>query len=332
MRMLRFAAPSALLAAVLAAAFGALGTASAQTYPNRPITLVVPFPPGGATDAISRVLVEHMRGTLGQPIVIENVAGGGGNTGIARVSRADPDGYTLVIGHWGSHVINGATYNLPYDLLKDFEPVAWIANTPQWIITRKTLPASNLAELVAWLKANEEKSTVGTIGAAGPGVVAGAYFQKLTGVALKTYVPYRGGAPAIQDLVGGQIDLLFDQAANSLSQFRAGNVKVYAVMSPTRWFAAPDVPTVDEAGVPKLYATYWHGIWAPKGTPKEIIAKLNGALVAALADPAVRDRFVNLGQEIPPREQQTPEALFAQHKAEIEKWWPIIKAANIKAE
>ena len=210
--------------------------------------------------------------------------------------RAEPDGYTLVIGHWGSHVVNGATYTLTYDLLKDFEPIAWIANTPQWIITRKTMPANNLQELVAWVKANN--ATAGTIGAAGPGVVAGAYFKKLTGASF-TYVPYRGGGPAIQDLVAGQIDLLFDQAANSLAQFRSGNVKVYAVMAPTRWAAAPDVPTVDEAGVPNLYATYWHGMWAPKGTPKEIIAKLNAAIVAALADPGVREKLANLGQEIP---------------------------------
>jgi tripartite-type tricarboxylate transporter receptor subunit TctC len=319
-------ATAALLSAMIAVTNDA---ATAQTYPARPITLVVPFPPGGATDAISRVLTEHMRSSLGQPIVIENVAGAGGNTGIARVWRAEPDGYTLVIGHWGSHVVNGATYTLSYDLLNDFEPIAWLANTPQWIITRKTMPANNLQELVAWVKANN--ATAGTIGAAGPGVVAGAYFKKLTGASF-TYVPYRGGAPAIQDLVAGQIDLLFDQAANSLAQFRSGNVKAYAVMAPKRWAAAPDVLTVDEAGVPNLYATYWHGMWAPKGTPKEIIAKLNAAIVAALADSGVRDKLANIGQDIPARDQQTPEALAAQHKAEIEKWWPIIKAANIKAE
>ena len=321
---------AATFAAIMFACAGILaGPATAQTYPSRPITLVVPFPPGGATDAISRVLTEHMRATLGQPIIIESVAGAGGNTGIARVSRAEPDGYTLVIGHWGSHVVNGATYTLSYDLINDFEPIAWLANTPQWIITRKTMPANNLQELVAWVKSNN--ATAGTIGAAGPGVVAGAYFKKLTGAGF-TYVPYRGGAPAIQDLVAGQIDLLFDQAANSLAQVRAGNVKVYAVMAPARWGAAPDVPTVDEAGVPGLYATYWHGLWAPKGTPKEVIARLNAAVVAALADPGVREKFATLGQDIPPSAQQTPEALAAQHKAEIAKWWPIIKAAGIKAE
>jgi tripartite-type tricarboxylate transporter receptor subunit TctC len=319
----------AFAAALVATFILSIGVAAAQTYPSRPITLVVPFPPGGATDAISRVLIEQMRSSLGQPLIVENVAGAGGNTGIARVWRAEPDGYTLVIGHWGSHVVNGATYALQYDLLNDFEPIAWIANTPQWIITRKTMPAKNLQELVAWVKANT--ATAGTIGAAGPGVVAGAYFQKLTGAGF-TYVPYRGGGPAIQDLVAGQIDLLFDQAANSLAQYRAGNVKAYAVMAPTRWASAPEIPTVDEAGVPNLYATYWHGIWAPKGTPKEIIAKLNAAIVASLADPAVREKFATIGQEIPARAQQTPEALAAHHKAETEKWWPIIKAANLKAE
>jgi tripartite-type tricarboxylate transporter receptor subunit TctC len=323
----RFAIASAVAMSAIIA--GNILPAAAQTYPSRPITLVVPFPPGGATDAISRVITEQMRVSLGQPLIIENVAGAGGNTGVGRVLRADPDGYTLVIGHWGSHVVNGATYTLSYDLLTDFEPIAWIANTPQWIITRKTMPANNLQELVTWVKANH--ATAGTIGAAGPGVVAGAYFKKLTGADF-TYVPYRGGAPAIQDLVAGQIDLLFDQAANSLAQYRSGNVKAYAVMAPARWAPAPDVPTVDEAGVPNLYATYWHGMWAPKGTPKDIIAKLNAAIVTALADPGVRDKLANIGQEIPTREQQTPEALAAHHKAEIEKWWPIIKAANIKAE
>jgi tripartite-type tricarboxylate transporter receptor subunit TctC len=318
----------AIAAALCVCLAAGIAPASAQSYPSRPITLVVPFPPGGATDAISRILIEQMRGVLGQPLVVENVAGAGGNTGIARVWRAEADGYTLVIGHWGSHVVNGATYTLSYDLVNDFEPIAWIASTPQWIITRKTMPANNLQELVAWVKANT--ATAGTIGAAGPGVVAGAYFQKLTDASF-TYVPYRGGGPAIQDLVAGQIDLLFDQAANSLSQYRSGNVKAYAVMAPARWAPAPEVPTVDEAGVPKLYATYWHGMWAPKGTPKDVIAKLNGAIVTALADPGVREKFADLGQDIPPVSQQTPEALAAQHKAEIEKWWPIIKAANIKA-
>lgn len=325
MRMFRFAI---LVAAAFGFAYGA--PAAAQTYPSHPITLVVPFPPGGATDAITRVLAEHMRGTLGQPLVIENAVGGGGNVGLPRVARAQPDGYTIVIGHWGSNVINGATYPLTYDLLNDFTPLAWIANSPQWMIARKTLPANNLSELVKWLKEND-KATVGTVGAAGPGMVSGAYFEKTTGVKLN-YVPYRGGAQALQDIIGGQIDSLFDQASNSLSQYRAGSVKVYAVMSAKRWFAAPDVPTVDEAGVPGLYATFWHGLWAPKGLPNDIVAKLNGAIVAALADPAVRERFASFGQEIPPPEQQTPEALFNHHKTEIEKWWPIIKAANIKGE
>ena len=317
------------VAAAVLFALANIGAAVAQNYPSRPITLIVPFPPGGATDAIARVLVEPMRASLGQPIVIENVAGGGGNTGVQRLLRSEPDGYTLLIGHWGSHVVNGATYNLTYDLLNDFEPIAWIATTPQWIITRKTMPANTLAELVAWVKAN--KATAGTIGSAGPGVVAGAYFTKLTGADF-TYVPYRGGGPAIQDLVAGQIDLLFDQAANSLGHYRSGNVKAFAVLAPARWSSAPDVPTADEAGVRGLYAAYWHGLWAPKGTPKDIVAKVNAALTAALTDGVVHERFANLGQEIPPRDKQTPDALFAYHKAEIEKWWPIIKAANIKAE
>lgn len=317
------------VAAAVFFALASIGTAFAQSYPARPITLIVPFPPGGATDAIARILVEPMRNALGQPIVVENVAGGGGNTGSQRVARSEPDGYTLVLGHWGSHVVNGATYNLTYDLIEDFTPIAWIASTPQWIIARKTMPANTLAELVAWIKAN--KATHGVVGGAGPGAVAGAYFEKLTGASF-TNVPYRGGGPAIQDLVAGQIDFMFDQAANSLGHYRSGNVKAYAVLAPERWSLAADVPTADEAGVNGLHVTYWHGVWGPKNTPKEIVAKVNAALVAALTDAVVRERFVNLGQAIPPRDKQTPEALLAYHKAEIAKWWPIIKAANIKAE
>jgi tripartite-type tricarboxylate transporter receptor subunit TctC len=319
-----------LLAAVLAT-LSTFGSASAQTYPARPITIIVPFPAGGATDPLARVLAEHMKQTLGQPVIVENVPGAGGTIGTGRVARATPDGYTMSIGHWGTHALNGATYALSYDVLKDFEPVSLLANTPQWIIAKKALPPTNLKELVAWLKANPDKASAGTVGAAGGAQISGIYFQKNTGTRFQ-FVPYRGGAPAIQDLVAGQIDLMFDQSANSLAQVRSDQVKAYAVLAKSRWSAAPDIPTIDEAGFPGLYVSYWHGLWVPKGTPKEVIAKLNDAVVRALADPVVRQRFRDIGQDIWPREQQTPEALAAHQSAEIEKWWPIIKAANIKAE
>ena len=305
--------------------------AMAQAYPSRPITIVVPFPAGGSTDPVARVLAEHMKGVLGQPVIVENVAGAGGTIGVGRVARAAPDGYTISIGHLGTHVVTGATYTLQYDLLKDFEPVSLLASTPVWIITKKTLPATDLKELIAWLKANPDKASAGTIGAAGGPQIAGVYFQKNTDTRFQ-FVPYRGGNQAMQDLVAGQIDLMFDQAANSLAQVRSGQVKAYALLAKTRWSSASDIPTIDEAGVPGLYISYWYGLWVPKGTPKDIIAKINSAVVAALADPAVRQRFTDIGQEIFPRDQQTPEALRSYQKAEIDKWWPIIKAANIKGD
>src|SRR5262249_55586239 len=235
------------------------------------------------------ILAEPMRAVLGQPLVIENVAGAGGNLGVGRLARATPDGYTVGIGQWSTHVVNAVTYSLPYDVVADFEPIALIANTPQLIIARKDCPARDVNELVAWLKANPDKATAATVGAAGGAQVSGIYFQRATGTRFG-FVPYRGGAPAMQDLVAGQVDFMFDQAANALRQVRSGTIKAYAVMAKTRWSAAPDIPALDEAGVPGLYVSYWHGLWAPKGTPAEIIAKLNAAVVSALADPNVRQR------------------------------------------
>lgn len=305
--------------------------ASAQSYPSRPITIIVPLPPGGAVDALARVLAEHMRGTLGQPFVIENVSGAGGTIAITRVARSAPDGYTIGIGNWSSYVVTGAVYPVQYDLLKDFEPVALLPNVPYWIVGRKAFPANDLKELIAWLKANPDKATAGTTGASGGSNLCGIYLQNTIGTRLQL-VPYRGGAPALQDLVGGQIDLMCDLAANSLGQVRAGNIKTFAVMDKTRWFAAPEVPTADEAGLPGIHVSTWHGFWVSKNTPKDIIAKLNAAVVAAMADTAVQKRIADQGLAIPPPEQQTPEALGAFHKAEIEKWWPIVKAAGIKPE
>jgi tripartite-type tricarboxylate transporter receptor subunit TctC len=303
--------------------------ARAQSYPSRPITIVVPFPAGGPTDALARILAEHMRTSLGQPVMIENVSGAGGSIGVGRVARAAPDGYTVSIGHWGTHVLNGAGYQLQYDVVKDFEPVSLLADTPQWILARKTFPANNLKEFIEWLKQNPDKATAGRVGPGGE--VAGIYFQKKTGTSFP-FVPYRGAAPLYQDMLVGQIDFNFGPAASTFVHVRNGNLKAYAVMAKTRWAAAPDVPTIDEAGVSGLYASYWHGLWLPKGTPQEVIVKLNAAVQAALADATVRNRFADQGQDIPRREQQTPEALAAQQKAEIEKWWPILKAANIKGE
>ena len=316
------------LAAALAILAGIAG-AHAQTYPSRPITLIVPFPAGGSTDAVGRILVERMRTSLGQPIVIENVGGAGGSIGVGRVARAAPDGYTLDIGQWDTHVANGATYPLTYDLMKDFEPIALISSNPFLVLARKTMPADDLKGLIAWLKANPDKASQ-AIPTAGSHV-AGILLQKQTDTRF-AFVPYRGGGPAMQDLVAGQIDMMIIQAAVALPQVRGGAIKAYAVTAKSRFAAAPGVPTVDEAGLPGLHISGWFALFAPRGTPKPVIDKLNGAVVEALAEPAVRARLADLGQEIPPPEQQTPQALAAFHKAEVEKWWPIIKAANLKGE
>ena len=293
--------------------------------------MVVPYSAGGPTDTIARIMAERMRGPLGQTIIVENTTGAAGTLGVGRVARAAPDGYTISIGHWGTHVVNGAIYPLQYDVFNDFEPVAMIASNPQLIVARKGVPAKDLKELVAWLKANSAKATQGTAGHGSGSHVSGVYFQSITGARFQ-FVPYRGAGPAMQDLVAGQIDLMIDQAANSLPQVRSGTIKAYAVTEKTRLAAAPDIPTVDEAGVPGLHISIWHALWMPKNTPKDIIAKLNAAVVESLADAGARQRLVDLGQEIPPRDMQTPQALAAHHKAEIDKWWPIIKAANIKGE
>jgi tripartite-type tricarboxylate transporter receptor subunit TctC len=305
--------------------------AGAQTYPTRPISIVVAFSAGGPTDTIARILSARMTPAIGQTVVVDNVTGAGGTIGVGKVVKAAPDGYTLGIGHIGTHVINGAIYKLPYDLLTDLEPVAMIATNPQILVAKAALPAKDLKEFLAWVKANQDKASVGTGGAGTPAHVSAVYFQNVTGTKPQI-VHYRGAAPATQDLLAGQIDFMFDQAANALPQVRSGKERAFAVTSKTRLAAAPEIPTVDEAGLPGFYMAVWHGIWAPKGTPPAVIAKINSAIVEALADPGVRSKLADLGQEIPPREQQTPEALRAHHKAEIEKWWPIVKQAGIKVE
>jgi tripartite-type tricarboxylate transporter receptor subunit TctC len=272
-----------------------------------------------------------MKAALGQAVIIENLTGAAGTIGSNHVARSSPDGYTLVLGHWQTHVVNGATFSLPFEVVNDFEPIALIADCPMWLVGRSGLSPQNLPELVAWLKDNPGKATVGIGGVGGGADVVGTYFQKNTGTRFQ-FVPYRGAAPMMQDLLAGHIDLTFTQVASALAQVRSGQVKAYGVMAKTRWAEAADTPTSDEGGVPGLYASFWHGLWAPKGTPKSVIAKLDSAVVESLADTAVRQRFVELGQEPWPPEKQTPAGLATQQKAEIEKWWPIIKAAGIRAE
>lgn len=316
---------------IFAATLLNMGAPLAQTWPSRPVTIVVPFAPGGPTDVIARAIGQHMRNSLGQSAVVENTAGANGNIGVGRAARAAPDGYTLSIGHWSTHVVNGAVYPLTYDLLQDFEPISLISSNAYLIVARNTLPANDLKGFIAWLKTNPDKASEGTAGAGSPQHVSGIFFQAATGTRFQ-FVPYRGAAPAMLDLVAGNIDLIIDDPTNSLPQVRGGKIKAFAVTAPTRLASAPDIPTVDEAGLPGFHFSRWHALWAPRATPKDVIARLNAAVAAALSDPQVRARFADLGQDIFPPDRRTPEALGIYHKAEIAKWWPIIKAAGIKAE
>jgi tripartite-type tricarboxylate transporter receptor subunit TctC len=320
-----------LILAALVVVLGNIASASAQSYPSRPITVVVPFPAGGGSDLIARIVVERMRTSLGQPLIVENAAGASGSIGVGRVARAAPDGYTLVSGHWGTHVINGATLNLPYDLRTAFAPVAWLASGQQAIVAKKVMPAEDLRGFIAWLNSHPDEALMGTSGVGSVGHVNGIHFQKVTGTRFR-FVPYRGIAPTMQDLVAGQIDMMITSTTDVIPQVRAGTIKAYAVSTDRRVAALPEIPTVDEAGLPGYHTQMWHALWAPAGTPVEVIAKLNAAAVEALADPSVRKRLADIGQDIPPRERQTPAALGAHHMAEIEKWWPVIKAAEIKPE
>jgi len=315
----------------LAAAAGALPLlpriTRAQDFPSRPVTLVVPLPAGGAYDVVARLLAEHMRATLGQPVIVENIPGA--DRGIIKVIQAEPDGHTLGIGGWAPYVLRPLVFSLPFDLLKDLEPVAFVADAPFWIVSKTEIPAKDMKEFIAWLKANPGKASAGTTGAGGGSHLCGLHLQSNSGTTFE-FIPYRGGAPALQDLVAGQIDFMCDFAANSLPQVRAGRLRAYAVMARSRWEAAPEIPTADEAGLPGLYISNWTGLWAPPRTPKAVIDKINAAVVAALADSNVRKRYIELGQEIPVPTRQSSEALRAFHKSEVEKWAPIIKAANIK--
>ena len=316
----------------LAIVLGASPSAMAQAYPSKPITIVVPFSAGGPTDTLARIMSEPLRKSLGQPILVDNTTGAGGTIATGRVARAAPDGYMIVIGHWGTHVVNGAYYTkLPFDLLNDFAPLAMIASNPQVIVSHLSVPAKNLKELIPFIKANQKDVLIGTGGIGGASHMAGIYFLNRIGAKLQ-FVPYRGGAPAMQALLTGEIVIYVTQVSSAVAFTRANRVRAYAVTAPNRQEAAPEIPTVDEAGLPGLHTAVWHGIWAPKATPKDIVMRLNAAIVETLADKPTRQRFADLGQEIPPRERQTPDVLYAHQKAEIEKWWPLIRAAGLKAE
>ncbi len=317
--------------AVLCAASIFASPVGAQSFPSKPVTMIVPFPAGGGSDILARLVAERMRVLLGQPVIVENVSGAGGTIGTTRVARSAPDGYTIGFGQWTSHVGGGALYPLTFDLLKDLAPVAPLTTAKLWLIGRSDLPANNLRELIAWLKANPDKASGGTIGAGSGTQLCLIYLQQNTGTKFQL-VPYRGAAPIIQDMLAGHVDLTCPEAGQTLALYRAGKIKAFAVMDKERWFSAPEVPTTDEAGAPGLHMTFWYGLWAPTGTPKEAIAKLNAAVIDTFNDPAIRQRLTEEGQLIPPPEQLTPETLGAHHKAEIEKWWPMIKAAGIKVQ
>src|ERR1700681_342121 len=318
-----------ILAVLAMLAFGS--AAFAENFPSHPITIVVPFSAGGQSDAMARILAERMKITLGEAVLIENVTGAGGSLGVGRTVRSPPDGYTVGFGHLGTHVANGAIYKLGYDLVTDLEPVVLLPSNPMIIVSKNAVPAKSLQELLAWLKARPTPVTAGTAGAGSGSHIAGLYFESVSGIKLQ-YVPYRGTAPAMNDLVAGQIDLIVDQTSNSINQVRAGTIRAYAVTDAKRVESAPDIPTTDEAGLPGFHMNLWSGLWVPKDTPKEIIAKLNAAAVDALNDPGVRTKMENLGLQMPPRDQLAPEALGARQKAEIAKWWPMIKAADVKVE
>jgi tripartite-type tricarboxylate transporter receptor subunit TctC len=322
-----------LLTAAVAAVAGMLctGIAAAQDYPTRPITMIVPFPAGGATDTVARFLAERLRGVLGQSIVIENIAGAAGSLGVGRAVRSPADGYTLSIGTSTTHMLTGGLYALQFDLLKDLEPIIQIGSEPLLIVGKSSLPADDLKGLIAWLKANPDKASVGVAGVGATGHLAGISFQKETGTRFQ-FVPYRGNAPAMQDLLAGQIDFMIEPSSNFKSLVGAGSVKPFAVTGRTRLPASPKIPTADEAGLPGFYASLWYGLWVPKGTSKDVMAKLNATMVQILADPKVKERLEDLGIQISPHDQQSPEALRALQKAEKARWWPIIKAANLKGE
>jgi tripartite-type tricarboxylate transporter receptor subunit TctC len=307
------------------------GPLVADDFPSRPVTMIVPYPPGGPTDAVGRLVAEGMQSALGRPVVVENIGGAAANLGTEKVARAAPDGYTIGLGNSVTHVVNAAIYPLKYDVVKDFEPISLLAAEPVVIVGRPTLPANNLRELIAWLKENSGKSLAGTAGVGSVSDVALYFLEKQIGVSIQ-HIPYHGLAPAVQALLSGEQDLIMSLPGNVLGQVKAGTIKAFAVTAKTRLVGDPDIPTVDEAGLEGFYQSNWHALFAPKGTPKEIIGKLNAAAVAAMADPKIRERLVDDGQDFFPPSELTPQALAAFQQSEIAQRWPIIKAAGIKSE
>ena len=319
-----------MFAVALVLALTGVAGAQAQTYPLRPITIIVPFPAGGPTDTVARIMADKMKDTLGQSVIVENVTGAGSTIGTGRAVAAATDGYTLYVGNWTSAVGAGALYSVSWHIVRDLEPIAQLSASSLMIVGKTGVPANNIKELIAWLKANPGKATAASVGAGSGAHICGLYFMEKTGTDF-LFAQYRGGAPAMQDLVGNQIDIMCAEASQTLPHVRGGKMKAFAVMSKGRWAPLPDVPTMAEIGL-DMQIAFWHGLWGPKGLPKAIVDKLNAAVVTAFSDPAVQKRIADLGQSIPPRDQLTPQALAAYHKAEVDKWWPVIKAANIKVQ
>lgn len=317
------------LLAIAIAVWSSVSLASASDYPQHSITFVVPFSAGGPLDTLARIMAERMSRSLGQSIVIENVAGAGGSVGVERVVHSPPDGYTIGVGNWSTHVLNGAIYTLRYDLVGDLEPVALLPSAPQIILARKGIEATTLPELIAWAKSHQ--ATLGTAGVGSAGHVSAVLFEKQTGAHV-TLVHYRGNGPAMTDLIGGHIDLMFDQSTTCLPQIKQGTVRAFAATSVARLSPAPEIPTTDEAGLRDFHVAVWSGLWAPKGTPTDVIHALSAATRESLSDPAIRARLENVGLTIPSPEQVSPEGLAELQKAEIATWWPILKAANVRSE